>query len=166
MRKFILLPAALITLCFICSVSAQRATKHSAKDTHDTSATKKTPALPFVTVYLGNTGLSGGEIRKGQFDSAAKRGLILGGTEAGGAIRSFSFMYAERGLFEDSVGNPLVLTDYLTEICDGPQLSAGIQSSIYERTKPGDTAFFNDIRVKLPSGLFARGKVMKFVITK
>lgn len=166
MRKVMLFISSALLIGVVYSVSAQRAVKHTAANKKDTASSSKMPVIPVVDVYLGNTGLTGGAISKGQFDAAAKQGLILSGKEAGGVIKSFTFMYAERGLFEDSVGNPLILTDYLTEICDGAQLSAGVQSSIYERTKPGDTAYFNDIRIRLSSGFSARGKVMKFVITK
>ena len=166
MRKAILTAGFLGLICIVCSVSAQRATTKRAAPAAKDTGSKKAPQLPIVPVYLGNTGMTGGVISKGRFDSAAKQGLLLRGAESGGAIKSFTFMYAERGLFEDSVGNPLVLVDYLTEICDGSQLSSGVQSSIYDRTKAGDTAYFNDIRVRLPSGLSAKGAVMKFVITR
>lgn len=119
--------------------------------------------LPEVDVMLGNSGLNGGSLPKRSFDSLVKQGLRLSGE---GKILGFSFTYAERALYEDSAGNPLRITEYFTEYCLGDRLSEGVKEGIADRTKPGDTATFDQIKVALPSGGEARGKAMKFVIVR
>lgn len=165
MRKSIPFILLLLASCVILQVSAQRAAKKGSGKT-DNASKPASGSAQDVPVYLGSSGLTGGTIRKGQFDSFARQGLTLGNNQIGGAVQSFNFVYAERGLFEDSVGNNIYLVDYMTEPCNGSMLSPGVLTSIFDRTKPGDTAFFDGIRVKLPSGLPAKGKSMKFVITR
>src|SRR5690349_758121 len=110
MRKSVVLILLLVAGAFILKVSAQRTTKKGSKTT-DNAAVKATGPVKDVPVYLGASGLTGGTIRKGQFDSFARQGLTLDGTQIGGAITSFNFVYAERGLFEDSIGNSIYLVD-------------------------------------------------------
>ena len=123
---------------------------------------KAVPKLPEVPVTLGSSNYSGGSISKQEFDALLKQGVKLG---VEGKITGFNFSYAEHTMYEDSAGNPLRVTDYLVEHCMGDMLSQGISSSIYDRTKPGDTAYFDQIKVVLPSGGAALGKAMKFLIT-
>jgi hypothetical protein len=69
-------------------------------------------------------------------------------------------------LYEDSVGNPIIVADYLADICFGDTLNALLKANMPERTKAGDTVFFDGIILKSPEGNNARGKAMKFVLTK
>ncbi len=128
-------------------------------------ATKIVPVkkLPQVEVALGRSSISMGKLSRRAFDSLAHQPIRL--TE-GGTIQGFTFTYAEHNLYEDSVGNPLPLTDYLVEYCSGDTLTPGIKSTLFDRTKPGDTAFYSEIKVLLPSGQQATGKPMKFLITR
>ena len=128
-------------------------------------AVKSTPVknLPVVDIVLGRTSLSQGTLPKRMFDSLAKQRIIA---SAGGTIQGFTFTYAEHNLYEDSVGNPLPLTDYLVEYCMGDTLTQGIKSTLFDRSKPGDTAFFSEIKVLLPGGQQATGKPMKFAISR
>lgn len=129
-----------------------------------TATAAKQPAakkVPVVDVLLGRSSLTSGRLPKRVFDSLVKQHLRLAD---GGKIQGFTFTYAEHMLYEDSVGNPLRLVDYLVEYCPGDSLTPGINSSIFERTKAGDTAYFSKIKVVLPSGQEAAGKTMTFVI--
>lgn len=129
----------------------------------------KKPATPPVTmketpIYLGGSLLTGGEITKHAFDSLIAQGLK---TDMGiGRVASFDFSYAERGIFEDSVGNLIERVDLLSEVCKGDTLPAYLKNSLVGRTKRGDTAYFEHIRVQTADGAMIPGKSMKFVLTK
>ena len=133
-------------------------------------------------VYLGNSDYSDGPIKKTLFDSLLKQGL-KSHDSLGNIYRviGFDFSYAERNLYEDSVANLIVLTDFSSEYCPGDTISADISrstensESIYKRTKGGDTVYFDHIRLSVLPGnkilsandtLPVLGKGMKFVIIK
>ncbi len=84
----------------------------------------------------------------------------------------FEFGYAERMLYEDSLGSLMVVVDYLTEYCPGDTISGGISASIYDRIKVGDTMYFDRVSILKPvgnsdeEGNVISGKGMKFFITK
>lgn len=126
----------------------------------------KQPAKPVLEVAIGrSSNWSGGKISKREFDAIAPQGLRLKDPQ-GAFIEGFSFTYGERNLYEDSLANEKWVTDYLTEYCMGDTLSPIISHTIASRTKPGDTAYYDDIHVRLPDGKPALGKSMKFVITR
>ncbi len=120
---------------------------------------------PVMDVAIGQSDLSGGNISKSDFDAYAPKGIRIK-EPAGAFIEGFSFTYGERNLYEDSVGNEKRVTEYLTEYCMGDTLSPIIAHTIGDRTKPGDTAYYDDIHIRLPNGKPALGKPMKFVITR
>jgi hypothetical protein len=120
---------------------------------------------PVMDVAIGKSDLSGGTISKSDFDQLAPAGIRI--KDANGAfIEGFSFTYGERNIYEDSVGNEKRITEYLTEYCMGDTLSPIIAHTINDRSKPGDTAYYDDIHIRLPNGKPALGKPMKFVITR
>lgn len=122
-------------------------------------------AKPVMVVTIGATDYSGGPISKSEFDRVAPQGLKLKDPQ-GAFIEGFSFTYGERNMYEDSAGNPKPVTDYLTEYCMGDSLSPIISQTMVSRTKPGDTAYYDDIHIRLSNGKPAVGKSMKFVITR
>jgi hypothetical protein len=151
---------SLAALCLVTiSVWAQKAGKDKKP------ATKAAPAVvKEMTIYLGNSTLDSGRIAKPLFDSLMKQGLKVEGNN--GTVSGFSFTYAERGIFEDSVGDPIERVELLTEYCKGDTLPHLIKNTLPNRTKNGDTAFFDRIIVRLPDGNETSGKPMKFIITK
>lgn len=120
-----------------------------------------------IGAYLGTSNRNGGNISKKEFDDLLKQGLTARDS-AGQTYRvdGFTFGYAERNLYEDSVGNLMILTDYLTEFCPGDTLSPAVANNIFYKTKPGDTAYFEGIKVLLPSGGRAEARPMRFVLTR
>ena len=157
-KRPVLLGATLLLL----SVLALAQTKAPKKQT----AEKKAPVGRQVfIVTLGGTDKTGGDISKSEFDHAAPVGIRIKDPN-GAFIEGFSFTYGERNMYEDSAGNPKPVTDYLTEYCMGDTLSPIISKTISSRTKPGDTAYFDDIHIRLSDGKPANGKSMKFVITR
>jgi len=81
-------------------------------------------------------------------------------------VTSFNFTYAERNVYEDSTGNPIILSDYMIEHCDGDTVSATIAASLYQRTKAGDTVYIDQITLLRPDSVGAMGKSLKVVIGK
>ncbi len=148
-------------------------------------------------VYLGHSELTGGPIRKEVFNSFMKQGLAshdsLGNRYR---IVGFDFGYAERKLYEDSVGNLITIMDFLSEHCPGdtltsdisqtksaqvsnyldgaPDVNEDVSKSIYNRVKPGDTLYFDKVLVaryinttqSLPDTSAILGRNMKFWIVK
>ena len=125
------------------------------------------PKKPVFEMVLGRTAeaIPVGDITERKFDSLAPTGIHI--KEPKGAfIEGFSFTYGERNIYEDSAGTERIVTDYLTEYCMGDTLSPYIAQTIANRTKPGDTAYYDQINIRMPDGKSAIGKPMKFVIVR
>lgn len=107
---------------------------------------KEKPKPVPVTVYVGNDGYKGGNIAVSKFNSLIGEGLVA--RDSNGRkfnVRQFMFTYCERNLYEDSVGNPIVLTDYLAEYCMDSKFNEHQLSSLRSRAKPGDTLILEKI---------------------
>jgi hypothetical protein len=157
-RRLLLLSASVVLLFSV--------TYAQTKNTKAKPVTKAAPAKPVFDVALGRTSsLSGGKISKNDFDDIAPQGIRIK-TPEGAFIEGFSFTYGERNIYEDSAGNEKPVIDYLTEYCMGDTLSPIISHTIATRTKPGDTAYYDDIHIRLPNGKPALGKAMKFAIVR
>ena len=162
MRRLINISLVMVTLLTSYGLLAQRATTDD--DKQDGKAARR-PKI--VHAYLGHSGLNGGQVTKRTFDSLLKQGLTARDS-AGNLLQvdGFTFSYAERNLYEDSVGKLMILTDFFSEYCPGDTVSRGVSMNIYHKTKPGDTAYFDNIRVHLPTGGQTGTKGMKFVLIK
>ena len=127
-------------------------------------------------VYLGHSEYKGGPIKKNKFDELLKQGLTSHDS-LGNRYRVVGFQlgYAERVVYEDSLGNLQMVMDYAYEYCSGDTITTTIAASIYDRTKPGDTLYFDRVSVvkylnnstqsqSESESFAARG--MKFVIVK
>jgi len=116
------------------------------KTAKDKPVAKKKLLIP--QAYLGNGDFKGGPIAKDQLAHLLRQGLScrdsLGHSYK---ITGFELAYSERMLYEDSVGNPMWVNDYLSEYCLGDTLSAGVSATIYERFKAGDTLYINNVKV-------------------
>lgn len=137
-----------------------------AADDKDKNKDKKPKIVP-VPVYLGNSAVDSGLISKDKFNSLVKQGLTArdsSGREY--TVKSFMFTYCERNLYEDSVGNPLILTDYLSEFSFSNKLEDYQLQALLERTKWGDTVIFEKIMLEAADSTKAQafGKAMKLTI--
>lgn len=121
---------------------------------------------PTLIAVLGHSNYHSGQIKKAIFDSLLKHG-IAAKDSAGNwyKVEGFVFGYKERNLYEDSVGRLMIMADYMTEFCAGDTLSPALKASLYGRTKAGDTAYFDNIKVPVRSKQLM-AKSMKFVIVK
>jgi hypothetical protein len=155
-----------VCMAIAFSLIAQSQNKN-AKGDDDKAKSKTKPKPKPIPVYLGKSDKDGGLISYRLFNELLAQGLSSKDS-AGKIFKVTSFMlnYGERNLYEDSVGNPLIITDYMAEMCDGDTLTTFLKNNITERSKPGDTVYFEQILVKAPEGYAAHGKTMKFVLTK
>lgn len=164
-------PKLLFTICCM-AVALSLVAQSQKKDAQAAADEKSKDAKPkskakSIPVYLGKSDLNNGVISKRVFDSLILQGVTSkDSTGKVYAVTQFGFTYAERNLYEDSVGNPIIVADYLADICFGDTLTALLKANIPERSKAGDTAFFDGIILKSPEGNNARGKAMKFILTK
>jgi hypothetical protein len=76
------------------------------------------------------------------------------------------FTYCERNLYEDSVGNPIILTDYLSEFCMKGKLEDYQLEAILDKSKRGDTLIIEKIMLTSADSAKATGfgKSMKLTI--
>lgn len=63
-------------------------------------------------------------------------------------IQSFEIIYAERGLYQDSAGLPIIFTDYSTFQCEGNTIPKSLASLFAERSYKGDTVSIENVKVK------------------
>lgn len=158
----------LTLFCMIAAISivAQSQKKDGAGEGQSKEGKAKPKPKP-IPVYLGQSNYSSGSIDKKTFDSLFRQGLTS--RDSAGRIfkvKEFSFTYGERNLYEDSVGKPMIVTDYLAEYCFGDTVNSFLKVNIPERSKPGDTVYFDQILVTAPEGYTAHGKSVKLVIVK
>ncbi len=62
-------------------------------------------------------------------------------------VQSFDITYAERGLYQDSSGLPIIFTDYTQDKCSGNTLTPKWQGIFKERGYRGDTITYENIKV-------------------
>lgn len=128
---------------------------------------KKKPKIVPIPVYFGNSDIDSGLVPKQVFDSLLKQGLTS--RDSNGRVynvNSFMFTYCERNLYEDSVGNPIILTDYLSEFCMKGKLEDYQLESILYKSKRGDTLIIEKIMLTSADSAKATGfgKAMKLII--
>ena len=60
-------------------------------------------------------------------------------------VRSFTVTYAERGLYQDDEGLPIIVTDYSSDNFNGDTLTPYWKNSFNERLYKGDTVYFERV---------------------
>lgn len=164
-----------VLLSIAALVSGMNVSAQVHAEQNNTSKSKPKKVL-LPQAYLGKSDFKGGPIKREQLNDLLKQG-ITSRDSAGKQykVAGFEFGYAERMLYEDSAGNLVVMVDYLTEYCPGTVLTPGIQASIYDRFKPGDTVYIERVSVVRPRQIEGNdettdeviaGKGMKIVITR
>lgn len=158
MKRIAGLPLILLTALLAIGVYAQE------KDDKN----KKPPKPKPVPVYLGNSSIDSGLVSKRTFDSLIRQGLTA--KDSAGHpynVNSFFMTFCERAVYEDSVGNLMLMTDYLSEYCFDSKLKEYQLNVLLERTKKGDTVIFEDIKLtSADSNKGAHGKPMRLIISK
>lgn len=102
-------------------------------------------------VHKGKAFLADGKTATGTISKAAFDSLIalpLTARDTVGRehkVLNFSFSYVERGLYEDSTGKLKIMTDYYATESEKGVLPEFWLKNIRERSKAGDTAYFDEI---------------------
>ena len=128
------------------------------------AAAKKYPP---VFTYLGKAQLKGGNISKSDLLNNIKQGLKAK-DESGTlyTILNFNLTYGERNLYEDSVGDLKMMTDYQLIKCMGDSVITLTINDIADRLKEGDTLYFDKIIVNRADNTTTQSKSLKFGIIK
>jgi hypothetical protein len=79
-------------------------------------------------------------------------------------ITSFDITYAERGLYQDSAGLPIIFTDYTNAHFEGTSISKEWISLFNERSYKGDTVYVDNVKVKGSDNKSYACKGMKIII--
>jgi hypothetical protein len=79
-------------------------------------------------------------------------------------VESFNITWAERGLYQDSTGLPIIYTDYTVGTFNGDAIPADWTESFRDRSYKGDTVYFDRIMVKTPDNKSQLCKPLKIVI--
>jgi hypothetical protein len=79
-------------------------------------------------------------------------------------VQSFEVTYAERGLYQDSTGLPIVVTDYTQFTCKGDTIPKNWVDVFRQRSYRGDTIFFDKIIAKSPDQKMRLCRGLKMVI--
>lgn len=126
--------------------------------------TKKETKLPSrVPVTFGGT-LADSSITK-------KRLLELSGKPLsvalpGARVDHFYFSMTQRNLYEDSVGNLIILAEPFTELCMGDTIPQYLRENLAIHGKPGDTAWVEAIKIRTAEGKILDGRTMKLTLIK
>lgn len=110
------------------------------------SAAKPKKIIYSGTAFLNDGVTHQGEILKSTFDSLIMKPIVVIDSNGNASkIISFDFYYAERNLYEDSTGKPIILTDYSNEFCSGNMISKSLKDNLLTMTKWGDTAYIENV---------------------
>ena len=129
--------------------------------TDDNTAPKKYP----YQSYLGCREADVSFLPKTSFDSLIALPLCAKDSHRNAAnVQSFDIIYAERGLYQDSAGLPIIYTDYSTFKCDGASIPKNVVEMFKEHSYKGDTVFFENVKVLGPDQKSHPCKGMKVII--
>lgn len=79
-------------------------------------------------------------------------------------VESFTITYAERGLYQDSTGLPIIITEYSTAECKGDTIPAQWIADFRERSYRGDTVYFDHVMARTADQKTQLCKPVKIVI--
>lgn len=79
-------------------------------------------------------------------------------------VESFEIIYAERGLYQDDEGLPIIVTDYSNVACTGDSIPKKWIQNFNERSYKGDTVYFDRVRLRTPDKKTLECKSVKVVL--
>lgn len=119
------------------------------------SITTANSGLPYQLVF-GEKGASIKTIKAAKADSLLKQHFYIKDTKSNKTmpVLGFELLYAERGLFEDSTGRPIILTEYYQTQSPSDTVAAYFLRSLQDMYKPGDTIKIQNIFGKVGDKYF------------
>ncbi|GBL36016.1 hypothetical protein EMGBS15_16110 [Filimonas sp.] len=117
------------------------------------------------TSYLACSSMETSTLPKKSFDSLIALPLCAKDSNKNSVqVQSFDVIYAERGLYQDSAGLPIIFTDYSTFQCEGNSVPKNVVSLFNERSYKGDTVSIENVKVKGPDNKSHICKGIKVII--
>jgi len=119
---------------------------------------------PYRT-FLGCTEMDMQMLSKKTFDSLIA--LPLCAKDTGNRyfkVQSFDILYAERGLYQDSAGLPIIFTDYTNIRCDSNVVPKAWVNIFNQRSYRGDTVYIENVKVLGSDNKSHEGKGLKIII--
>jgi len=158
--------AYLITILILCT--AFYAVAQKGKTTIQKSSIEITNKKPkTIWAYWGDNTYGDKNITKRVFDSLIKTPLqSVDSSKKTYNVLSFDMVLAERNLYEDSIGNAIIVPDYSSYNNKGAVMNENHLSYILNHSKIGDTLFINDVIVKDEKDLVFKLKSFKVTIKK
>ena len=99
-------------------------------------------------MYLACSKSENQYLQKAEFDRLISQPFCAKDTNMNPVtIQNFEILYAERGLYQDSAGLPIIFTDYTKIPCKGNQLKQEWIDYFLERSYKGDTVFIEQVKV-------------------
>jgi len=146
------------------SVIAQKNNKVVRKNAVET--TIKKPKT--IWAYWGsNSSIGDKTINKASFDSLIRTPLLsIDSNNKNYNVEFYDMVFAERNLYEDSVGNAIIVPDYSSYNNKGAVMNESHLNYIINHAKIGDTLFVNDIIVKDEMNQVFKLKSFKLTIKK
>ncbi len=115
--------------------------------------------------YLGCSDMETAMLPKKSFDSLIALPLCAKDSNKNIVpVQSFDVIYAERGLYQDSAGLPIIFTDYSTFQCEGNSVPKSVVNLFSERSYKGDTVSIENVKVKGPDNKSYICKGLKVII--
>lgn len=150
-------------LGFISSATAQRSSKTQQKNSAETTAKKPKT----IWAYWGDNTFGDKYMTKREFDSLIKTPLqSIDSSKSTYSVLSFDMVLAERNLYEDSIGNAIIVPDYSSYNNKGAVMNENHLNYFINHAKIGDTLFVNDIIVKDEKNQVFKLKSFKVAIKK
>jgi len=158
--------ANLITLLILCTTFLAFAQKSKTNiQKNSVENTIKKPKT--IWAYWGDNSYGDKYMTKRVFDSLIKTPLqSIDSSKKSYSVQLFDMVFAERNLYEDSVGNAIVIPDYSSYNNKGAVMNENHLSYILNHAKIGDTLFVNDIIVKDEKDQVFKLKSFKVTIKK
>jgi hypothetical protein len=158
--------ANFITILILCTTFlayAQKSKTTIQKSSVETT-NKKTKT---IWAYWGDNTYGDKNMTKRVFDSLIKTPLqSVDSSKKTYSVLSFDMVLTERNLYEDSIGNAIIVPDYSSYNNKGAVMNENHLSYILNHSKIGDTLFINDVIVKDDKDLVFKLKSFKVTIKK
>lgn len=117
------------------------------------------------TSYLGCAITDSSAVDKNIFDSLVALPICAkDSAQSYCKVQSFEVTYAERGLYQDSTGLPIVVTDYTQFNCKGDTIPKNWVDVFRDRSYKGDTIFIDKIIARSPDQKLRLCRGLRFVI--
>ena len=154
---------SLLILCTAFYAVAQKGKTTTQKNSIE--ITNKKPKT--IWAYWGDNTYGDKNMTKRVFDSLIETPLqSVDSSKKTYSVLSFDMVLAERNLYEDSIGNAIIVPDYSSYNNKGAVMNENHLSYILNHSKIGDTLFINDVIVKDEKDLVFKLKSFKVTIKK